>query len=120
MKCLPMRQNANTTQLPIAKAIVAAAGETDISDCSDFSEVAGGGTSVTVPEGKLLCGGVRLMKNNGVDVSDMPKSPVYVALGGKAVGAVKLAVVSYAAHEPHLDLLVVEVAVETDDIYFQG
>ena len=73
---------------PIAKAIVAAAGETDISDCSDFSEVAGGGTSVTVPEGKLLCGGVRLMKNNGVDVSDMPKSPVYVALGGKAVGAV--------------------------------
>ena len=45
---------------------------------------------------------------------------VFPQLLGKAVGAVKLAVVSYAAHEPHLDLLVVEVAVKTDDIYFQG
>lgn len=80
----------NYSTHPIAKAIVAASGGADVSDCSDFSEVAGGGTCVTVPEGKLLCGGERLMKNNGVDISDMPNSPVYVALGGKAIGAVAI------------------------------
>lgn len=73
---------------PIAVAIVEAAGETDISDCSDFTEIAGGGTSVMTPSGRILCGGERLMKQNGIDVSSMPDSPVYIAVDGVAAGAV--------------------------------
>ncbi len=73
---------------PIAVAIVEAAGETDISDCSDFTEIAGGGTSVMTPSGRILCGGERLMKQNGIDVSAMPDSPVYIAVDGVAAGAV--------------------------------
>lgn len=73
---------------PIAIAIVEAAGETDISDCSDFTEIAGGGTSVMTPSGRILCGGERLMKQNGIDVSAMPDSPVYIAVDGVAAGAV--------------------------------
>lgn len=75
---------------PIARAIVSRAGECDMSDCGDFSEVAGGGTAVTLPCGRVLCGGERLMKNNGIDISDMPDVPVYVALDGKAIGAVEV------------------------------
>lgn len=73
---------------PIAAAIVESAGETDISDCSDFTEIAGGGTSVMTPSGRILCGGERLMKQNGIDVSAMPDSPVYIAVDGVAAGAV--------------------------------
>lgn len=75
---------------PIAKAIVSTAGEVDISNISDFAETAGGGTSVTVPEGKILCGGARLMNNNSVDVSALPSAPVYVALNGEAVAAIEI------------------------------
>lgn len=75
---------------PIAKAIVSYNGETDMSAASDFSEIAGGGTSITAPEGKILCGGERLMTQNGVDISNLPKAPVYVALDGKAIGAIEI------------------------------
>lgn len=75
---------------PIAKAIVAKNGETDMTSTSDFAEFAGGGTSITAPEGKILCGGERLMKNNSVDVSAFPKAPVYVALNGIAVGSIAI------------------------------
>ena len=73
---------------PIALAIVEAAGETDISDCFDFTEIAGGGTSVTTPSGRILCGGERLMKQNGIDISSLPDAPVYIAVDGAAAGAV--------------------------------
>lgn len=73
---------------PIAKAIVNKNGETDVSYVSDFTEIAGGGTTAVIPEGAVLCGGKRLMENNSVDVSDFPNSPVYIALNGKAVGAI--------------------------------
>lgn len=75
---------------PIAKAIVARNGETDMSSTCDFAETAGGGTSITAPEGRVLCGGERLMKNNSVDISALPKAPVYVALDGNAVGAIEI------------------------------
>ncbi len=74
---------------PIAAAIVSAAGATDVSDCTGFTEIAGGGTAVDTPDGRLLCGGERLMKGNSVDISAFPKAPVYVALNGTAVGAIE-------------------------------
>lgn len=75
---------------PIAKAIVAENGETDMTGTSDFSEIAGGGTSISAPEGKILCGGEMLMIRNDIDISEFPKAPVYVALNGAAIGAVEI------------------------------
>lgn len=75
---------------PIAKAIVGKAEKTDMSDVSDFAEIAGGGTSVTASNGRILCGGARLMNNNSVDVSALPNAPVYVSLNGEAVGAIEI------------------------------
>ncbi|MBQ8015685.1 MAG: heavy metal translocating P-type ATPase [Clostridia bacterium] len=75
---------------PIAKAIVLKNGETDMSKTDGFTEIAGGGTSITAPEGRILCGGKRLMKNNAVDISALPDVPVYVALNGSAVGAIEI------------------------------
>ena len=80
----------NFSSHPIAEAIKAAAGETDVSGCSGYTEIAGGGTAVDSPEGRILCGGERLMKNNSVDISELPKSPVYVALNGTAIGAMEI------------------------------
>ena len=75
---------------PIAKAIVEKNGATDVSDVRDFTESAGGGTSVVIPDGVLLCGGKRLMDNNSVDISLLPDAPVYVSLNGKAIGAIEI------------------------------
>ena len=74
---------------PIARAIVEKNGATDVSDVHGFTETAGGGTSVVVPDGIILCGGKRLMDNNSVDVSLLPDAPVYLSLNGKAIGAIK-------------------------------
>lgn len=75
---------------PIARAIVAENGETDMNGAGDFIETAGGGTEITVPDGRILCGGKRLMNDNCVDISLLPGAPVYVALNGKAVGAIDI------------------------------
>ena len=75
---------------PIAKAIVAENEETDISGVDGFTEIAGGGTGAQAPEGSILCGGERLMTIRKIDVSSLPKAPVYVALNGKAVGAIEI------------------------------
>lgn len=75
---------------PIARAIVSEAGEIEAEEAAEISETAGEGAAVTLSCGRVLCGGERLMKSNGVDISDMPVSPVYVALNGKPVGAVSV------------------------------
>ncbi len=75
---------------PIARAIVGKFGEVDMTDTADFEEIAGGGTSVMTGEGKILCGGERLMKQNNIDISDLPKAAVYVALNQKALGAIQV------------------------------
>lgn len=75
---------------PIANAITAYAGEIGMNECVDFCETAGGGTSIKTAEGTALCGGERFMKSNSVDISELPKAPVYVALNGKALGAMEI------------------------------
>lgn len=75
---------------PIARAIVSEAGKIEAEEATEISETAGEGAAVTLSCGRVLCGGERLMKSNGVDISDMPVSPVYVALNGKPVGAVSV------------------------------
>lgn len=75
---------------PIARAIVAENGETNLEGVENFSETAGGGTRIDTSEGNVLCGGERFMKENNIDVSQFPKAPVYVALDGTAIGAIEI------------------------------
>lgn len=72
---------------PYAKAIIGYAGEPDVSDVSDGTEIAGGGTSAIVPAGRILCGGRRLMENEGVMIPDEVKGSVFVALNGSLIGS---------------------------------
>ncbi len=75
---------------PIARAIISEAGEIAPEEATEISETAGEGTAVTLSCGRVLCGGERLMKSTGIDISRMPLSPVYVSLNGKAIGAVSV------------------------------
>lgn len=74
---------------PIAKAISAAV-DHEIEDTSEITEIPAGGTSAIIPEGRILCGGKRLMQAENIDVSAFPDSPVYVALGSKAIGSIEI------------------------------
>lgn len=75
---------------PIAKAITASVGLTDDSDISEYNETAGGGVSIVLPQGKVLCGNIRFMNESGISVTDFPEAPVYVALEGKVIGCLSI------------------------------
>lgn len=75
---------------PIAKAIVTSAGVSDDEGITDYTEVAGGGVSVTLNEGKAICGGNKLMSENGIVVTELPEASVYVALNGVAIGCINI------------------------------
>lgn len=75
---------------PIARSIVEKNGMENYGLISDFKEIPGGGTSASIPDGKIICGGKRFMDSNSVDVSEFPNAPVYVAFNGKAVGAIEI------------------------------
>lgn len=74
---------------PIAKAIVSTV-DTETEDASEITEFPAGGTSAIISEGKILCGGKRLMQNENIDISAFPDSPVYVALGGNVIGSIEI------------------------------
>lgn len=75
---------------PIAKAIVRKSGLKDINGVTDFSEISGGGTSVTADGDKIICGGKRMMEQMNVDVSSLPELPVYVAVNSACVGGIEV------------------------------
>lgn len=75
---------------PIAKAIVKKSGIEDINGVTDFSEIPGGGTSVTADGDKIVCGGKRLMEKMNIDVSSLPGLPVYVAVNSVCVGGIEV------------------------------
>ncbi|MBQ4627194.1 MAG: HAD-IC family P-type ATPase, partial [Clostridia bacterium] len=75
---------------PIAKAIVKKSGIKSSVGISDFSETAGGGTSIVTEEGNILCGGKRLMIKAGIDVSSLPELPVYVAVNSRLIGGIEV------------------------------
>ena len=75
---------------PIARAIVVAANNSEIPEAEDYKEIPGGGTSVRIVEGILLCAGERLMAENGIDISAMPKTPVYIALNNEVLAAFEI------------------------------
>ncbi len=79
---------------PLAKAIVTHATQSlprtsiDPAQLSNFSEMPGGGTMAVYQGQQLLCGGLRLMQAQQIDVSALPESAVYLAADGKALGAI--------------------------------
>lgn len=75
---------------PIAKAIVASAGVCDDEGISDYTEIAGGGVSVSLAEGKAVCGGNKLMAEYGISVEGLPEAPVYVALNNSVIGCLNI------------------------------
>lgn len=75
---------------PLAKAIVAAAGETDENGISDFHETPGKGTSVQIDGEAVLCGSASFLKENGVSAGLLPEAQIYVAKNGEAVGCIAL------------------------------
>ncbi|HKK28309.1 MAG TPA: heavy metal translocating P-type ATPase [Gemmatimonadota bacterium] len=88
---------------PLGEAIVtAAAGRgLDLTLAADFEAIAGHGISAVVDGRDLLLGNPRLMEARGVDVgalagaalrlSEEGKTPMYVAVGGRAAGLVAVA-----------------------------
>lgn len=75
---------------PIAKSIVAAAPKLNEALLSDFTEIAGGGTSVVLGGRKITCGSKKLLAGEGIDVSELGDGEVCVAVGSRAVGTISL------------------------------
>jgi len=88
---------------PLGEAIVTAATELglDLTLAADFEAIAGHGISAVVDGKGILLGNPRLMEARGVDVgalveaaarlSEDGKTPMYVAVGGRAAGLVAVA-----------------------------
>jgi Cu+-exporting ATPase len=85
---------------PLAQAIVAAAEERDLtlSDPEDFENVPGHGVRATLPEGEVLVGNRKLLRDEGVDPAPVAatmerleregKTAMLVALDGDLLGVV--------------------------------
>lgn len=74
---------------PLAKAVMAAAGESGIvNDDVTLRDVAGKGVVAQSPQGEILVGNAALLRDNGVafDETTSSNTAVYVALNGKYQG----------------------------------
>lgn len=74
---------------PVAKAIREAAG--DAPEAEDIREIAGRGIEAVVEGRKLLAGRSTFLKENGVDVSQLPPCTVAIAADGRVIGGITLA-----------------------------
>lgn len=75
---------------PAAKAVIAYAGGAKPAPVDGFSEIAGMGVSLNLPEAQILCGSKKLMDLRGIDTSSLPAAEIYVAKNGKAIGGITL------------------------------
>lgn len=78
---------------PIAISVLKYAGGGDVSDISDYREYAGKGVGCTYKGKKLVAGNLKLMRENGVNVTDVSEgygSAVYFARDGIQIGYVTL------------------------------
>lgn len=74
---------------PVAKAIREAAG--DAPEAEDIREIAGRGIEAVVEGRKLLAGRSTFLKENGVDISQLPPCTVAIAADGRVIGGITLA-----------------------------
>ena len=88
---------------PLGKAVVDAASSQKIklTDPKNFKAISGQGISAQIDGKEVIKGNAKLMKNEKIDVSNLikqsdkfaknGKTPVYVAINGKAVGIIAIA-----------------------------
>lgn len=74
---------------PVAKAIREADG--DAPEAEDIREIAGRGIEAVVEGRKLLAGRSTFLKENGVDISQLPPCTVAIAADGRVIGGITLA-----------------------------
>ena len=76
---------------PIAQAVLKALPKVSQTEqAADVKEIAGKGIRMTYQEKTLLCGSLRLLEEDGIDTSNLPKANVYTAYDGKVLGYVIL------------------------------
>jgi len=115
---------------PLGEAIVRSASDrgVSLSDPSNFEALPGHGVVATVESKKVVLGNAKSMKNHGIDVSELSarsdelaglgKTPIYVAIDGKAGGLLGVADTvkeDSKAAISHLQSLGLEVVMLTGD-----
>ena len=103
-QCLQLAASIEaSSEHPLAEAIVEAASERQltINKAEDFQAIAGQGVMAEIDGKKVLLGNLKLMQQQQVDVSALQeeviarsaeaKTPIYLALDGKAVGIITVA-----------------------------
>jgi len=103
-QCLSLAASIEaSSEHPLAEAIVEAASERqlDINKAEDFQAIAGQGVMANIQNQQVLLGNLKLMQQQQVDVSALQdeltarsaeaKTPVYLAVDGKAAGIITIA-----------------------------
>ncbi len=75
---------------PVAQAICKAFPAPAEADVKNVEEFAGKGVSLLMDGKKVLCGSARLMKENGINMENVPEANVYTAVEGILLGCVML------------------------------
>lgn len=75
---------------PLAGAVRAAYGDIDENKISNFKEISGNGTEISLQGKKIICGSKKYMEKNNVSVNGISGAQVYVAEDDVFAGAVTL------------------------------
>ncbi len=75
---------------PAAKAILSLAEKPYKLENVDYTETPGMGVSLSHQDGKIHCGSYLLMEKYGVDLNNIPKSNIYIALNNAVIGYIEL------------------------------
>lgn len=76
---------------PLSEAVKRAYPDVDESKISNFSEIKGSGTRLIVDGKNVICGSEKLLRENNIEFDTVSGAQIYVALDGKAIGALTLA-----------------------------
>lgn len=74
---------------PFAKAILAAAPESEETPLDQLEELPGGGIAAVADGKEILCGSRRMLEARGVDCSALPPAQVLVSVDGRALGSIR-------------------------------
>jgi Cd2+/Zn2+-exporting ATPase len=76
---------------PLGEVIKNAYKDIDESKIKNFEEIKGSGTKLLVDGKAVICGSEKLLKSSGIEFDTVSGSQIYVAVDGRAVGAITLA-----------------------------
>ncbi len=75
---------------PAGKAVLAAAGETELFSAEKAEETPGHGVTAVINGKQILCGRKDLLENNGVNLSGEKPASIYIAVDGTLQGSIEL------------------------------